>query len=65
MKKLLIPILFLALIPMQGCTILILNKYTNIRSYSDDLNNEQRHLLTRIVMPREWLSNIEIGRAHV
>ena len=58
MKKLLIPLLFLALIPMQACTILILNKYTNIRSYSDDLNNEQRHLLTRVVMPREWLSNI-------
>ena len=58
MKKLLIPLLFLAMIPLQGCTILILNKYTNIRSYSDDLNNERRHLLTRIVMPREWLSNI-------
>lgn len=58
MRKSLLIFLLLALIPVQGCLLLLPSNYHGVKSYSDDLNNEQRYLLSFRVFPKEGFTGI-------
>jgi hypothetical protein len=55
MKKLVSPLLFVLLVLLPGCSLIL---YGPVRTYPDDFTGGSRHLLTRVVRPRELSTQI-------